>query len=427
MDSLESLILRAREGDADAYGALVRRFQDMAVGYAYSTLRDFSSAEDAAQEAFLEAYRCLDKLREPAAFPGWFRRIVFKHCDRITRSPALATVALAEIEARSSREPTQVEMIERRETKDMIEDAINSLPAHERAATVLYYIGGYSQKEIGAFLDAPVTTIKKRLHTSRTRLREMLLDAVEETLRGRRPSRDEAFAVGVIEILKAARAGDVVCVKELLARDPRLAVSARDQFGNTAFLLAINFGHYEVAELLFASGARPDIYEAAAIGRTETVAELLEEDARRINSYSPEGWTPLHLAAHFGYCETVEFLLARGADANAVARHPVRTTPLHGALFGKAIFGHCSELIKILLARGADVNIKRGGDGWSRSGWTALHYIAGYGFADLIEPVLDRGADIHARDAEGHTPLTLAVEGGHEEVAEILRRRGARE
>ena len=58
---------------------LVRRFQDMAVAYGYSLLRDWQAAEDASQEAFLEAFRDLPKLRQPEAFPGWFRRIVFKH------------------------------------------------------------------------------------------------------------------------------------------------------------------------------------------------------------------------------------------------------------------------------------------------------------------------------------------------------------
>ena len=68
MDSLESLINRARDGDESAYGVLVSRFQDMAVGYGYSILRDFQSAEDAAQEAFFEAYRKLDSLRDLPPF-----------------------------------------------------------------------------------------------------------------------------------------------------------------------------------------------------------------------------------------------------------------------------------------------------------------------------------------------------------------------
>jgi DNA-directed RNA polymerase specialized sigma24 family protein len=92
MTSLESLVHHTREGDDEAYETIVRWFQDMAVGYGYSILRDFQLAEDAAQEAFLEAYRNPDKLREPAAFPGWFRRIVFKQCDRVTRDKSFITI-----------------------------------------------------------------------------------------------------------------------------------------------------------------------------------------------------------------------------------------------------------------------------------------------------------------------------------------------
>src|SRR4030095_14990485 len=92
MDALEVIVTRARDGGDEDLGILVRRFQDMAVGYGYSILHDFQLAEDAAQEAFFEAYRTLSKLREPAAFAGWFRRIVFKQCDRITRRRVVATV-----------------------------------------------------------------------------------------------------------------------------------------------------------------------------------------------------------------------------------------------------------------------------------------------------------------------------------------------
>src|SRR5262245_28217066 len=94
MSTVGELIVSSIAGDADAYGEVVRRFQDMAVGYGYSILRDFQLAEDAAQEAFFEAYSCLASLREPAAFPGWFRRIVFKHCDRIMRRASVPVMAI---------------------------------------------------------------------------------------------------------------------------------------------------------------------------------------------------------------------------------------------------------------------------------------------------------------------------------------------
>ena len=94
-ESFLPLVQRAQVGDPFAFDHLVRRFQDMSVGYALTLLSDDrTSAEDASQEAFLEAYRCLGALRIPAAFPGWLRRIVFKHCDRVRRDRAEQTVPL---------------------------------------------------------------------------------------------------------------------------------------------------------------------------------------------------------------------------------------------------------------------------------------------------------------------------------------------
>lgn len=416
MTSLESLINRIREGDDDAYGLVVRRFQDMAVGYGYSILRDFQLAEDAAQEAFIEAYRNLNRLREPAAFPGWFRRIVFKQCDRITRNRSRAVIPLDAVEDQASQSPIQADAFEQCEMNDKILASVDSLPDHERAATMLFYISGYSQNEVAAFLDVPVSTIKKRLFSARKRLRELLIDLVEDTLRERRPSRDELFSANTIEILKAARAGDTAKVKQLLEKDPRL-IGARDPLGNTALILAVNSGHNQIAELLMAAGVCPDVYEAAAIGKTELVAQFIVEDPLLLDSYSPEGFTALTLAAHFGQIKTMSLLIARGANVNAVSMHAINVTPLHAALFGRRI-----EAAKVLLAAGADLTLRRGGAGYPRAGWTALHYAAGLGFAELTQAFLDHGADPNAPDDLGNTPLQVAVDGGHHEVTEVLRR-----
>src|SRR5215471_121936 len=364
MRSLDSLIHSVREGDDDAYSIIVRRFQDMAVGYGYSILRDFQLAEDAAQEAFFEAYRSLDQLRIPDAFPGWFRRIVFKQCDRITRGKHLAVIPLETAEVRS--EPTQEDAAEKHEMKHRLLSAIDCLPDHKRSATTLFYISGYSQEEVADFLSVPTSTVKKRLFSARNRLREMLMDMVEDSLRERRPSRDEAFASRVIEILKASRSGDVNKVKFLLEQDPRL-IAARDPLGNTALILAVTSGHEEIAQLLMASGVRPDIYEAASIGRIDLVTQFLTDDPSLLESYSPEGFGVLALAAHFGKVEVLKYLITRGADVNAVSRHPMNVTPLHAALFGKQL-----EAANLLVTAGANVNLKRGGTGWPRAGWTAL-------------------------------------------------------
>jgi RNA polymerase sigma factor (sigma-70 family) len=413
MDALEAIVTRAQDGDAEAFGILVRRFQDMAVGYGYSILHDFQLAEDAAQEAFFEAYRTLSKLREPAAFAGWFRRIVFKQCDRITRRRVVATVPLEAA-------PDPVQATDEEERKAEVFDALRQLPEHERSAMTLFYIGGYSMDEVATFLEVPVSTIKGRLHSARERLRTMLLDTVADDLRARRPSRNETFATTVVDLLKAARAGDIASVKTLLKADPRLLV-ARDPMGNTALIIAVNSGHEALADLLYDAGVEPGLHEAAAIGDTARVRAALERHPEQLDTYSPEGFTPLALAAHFGHLEVMRLLLDRGADANRVATHRLAVTPLHAALFGRQL-----EAALLLIERGADVALARGGSGWKRAGWTPLHYAAGMGFSMLVQPLLDRGADPSRPDEEGKTPLDVAIDANHSDIADVLRSRGVR-
>ena len=430
MDALEVIVARAREGDAEAFSILVRRFQDMAVGYGYSILHDFHLAEDAAQEAFFEAYRTLPKLREPAAFAGWFRRIVFKQCDRMTRRRVVATVPLelsAETDVvsggpgrRSAWREGGSRTVSGEERKAEVFDAVRELPDHERSAMTLFYIGGYSMEEVATFLEVPVSTVKGRLHSARERLRSMLLDTVTDDLRARRPSRDESFETRVVDLLKAARTGDIERVKMLLKADPRLLV-ARDPMGNTALIIAVNSGHEALADLLFDAGVEPGLHEAAAIGDRVRVLAALDQHPEELDTYSPEGFTALALAAHFGHLQVMRLLIDRGADVNRLAAHRIAVTPLHAALFGRQL-----EAALLLVERGADVTLARGGSGLKRAGWTALHYAAGMGFRALVHPLLDRGADPLRVDEEGKTPLDVAIDADHHDIADVLRSRGAK-
>jgi DNA-directed RNA polymerase specialized sigma24 family protein len=114
-EQLTACVTRAQERDPEAYGWIVRRFQDLAVGYAAAILGDFHLAEDAAQEAFLEAWRDLPQLRDPAAFAGWLRRIIFKQCDRLTRGKRLVTVPMDAAATIASPQADPAEAAERRE------------------------------------------------------------------------------------------------------------------------------------------------------------------------------------------------------------------------------------------------------------------------------------------------------------------------
>ena len=187
MAELRDWVLQARQGDLESYGKIVRRFQDMAYGYAYSLLSDFHLAEDAAQEAFIEAYRQLADLRTPEAFPGWFRKIVLKQCDRITRRKRPQGLS-PEAEGRlPSREPEPGDIVAKKEMAESVLRAIQALPEPERTVTTLFYINGYSQNDIADFLEVPATTVNNRLHTSRKRLKERMMNMVANELQKAKP------------------------------------------------------------------------------------------------------------------------------------------------------------------------------------------------------------------------------------------------
>lgn len=200
MDDIALLIARAtaaRAAGAEkqrAFGEIVRRYQDLAFGCAYAVLGDFQLAEDAAQEAFISAWRGLDQLRTPAAFPGWLKRIVLTHCSRMTRGKRLDLVSIDGFVEVPSRLPAPQQAAEQAELRQQVRDAIGALPENERLVTTLFYVNEYSQNEIAAFLEVPLTTVKKRLFCARQTLRERIIAMVRETLVEQRPSRDAAFA-----------------------------------------------------------------------------------------------------------------------------------------------------------------------------------------------------------------------------------------
>jgi RNA polymerase sigma factor (sigma-70 family) len=164
----------------------------MAVGYGYARLGDVQLAEDAAQEAFLAAYIALPSLDEPAAFPGWFRRIVIKHIDRIQRKHR-ALLRLDMLANIASQEQNPAELFEQQELRDAVTTALRCLPLAQREAVILFYIGSHSYQDVSAFLDIPVSTVKMRLYHGRKMLAQHLLAQIEELLPDRRPSRDTTF------------------------------------------------------------------------------------------------------------------------------------------------------------------------------------------------------------------------------------------
>ncbi len=270
MKDVGALVSLARSDDVypdlrqDAFAELVERFQDMAYGCALALLGDAHAAQDAAQEAFIAAYRNLPQLQEPAAFPGWFRRIVLTSCHRQTRAARFPTQSIAAGPDLATDQPGPPALAEREELKAQIAEAIRSLPERQRLATVLYYIDGYSQAEVADFLEVPEAVVKERLHRARRALRERMLSMVQDDIQAERPSNDDSFAraVRLATALETAAVDGQLALLEALLVDG-LDVNARNVDGGTLLHWAATKGSADAVEWLLAHGADPSIADRA--------------------------------------------------------------------------------------------------------------------------------------------------------------------
>src|SRR5919109_1527066 len=127
-------------------------------------------------------------------------------------------------------------------------------------------------------------------------------------------------------------------------------------------LQAIYRGDREEAERL-AAGRELTIFEAAALGRTDRVRELLDEDPSLLNAYGDDGFHPVGLAAFFGHLNTTRLLLERGADVNHLSRNEhIQTAVIHAAAASEGKDEATRyELVKLALEHGADPNLPQGG------------------------------------------------------------------
>jgi ankyrin repeat protein len=211
------------------------------------------------------------------------------------------------------------------------------------------------------------------------------------------------------EIFDATRAGDAERVAALLAHDRSLA-GARDADGLSILLFARYRSDGAILRALLGAAPTLDVFEAAALGETSRLLELLEADPALVTAWSADGFTALHLAAFFAHPDATRVLLDGGAAVDAVSTNPMRVTPLHSG----AASGHL-EVCRLLVERGADVNAVQ------RDSYTPLHAAAQSGDERLATLFLDAGARRAAALDDGRTPADLAAAAGHGELADRLR------
>ena len=162
---------------------------------------------------------------------------------------------------------------------------------------------------------------------------------------------------------------------------------------------------------LRADGAALTLYEAAAVGDAALVRRLCAENPEAVATRSPDGWPPLHLAAHFGHGDAVDALVAARADVNARSTNNEGNTALHAALAGRGDV----RIVSRLLSAGADVNARAAG------GHRGLHETAFRGNLELAQLLLAHGADAGARADDGKNALDIAEAQGHVALARRLR------
>jgi len=175
---VHDLIERCRNGDEEAIETMVMRYRTKALDLATALLGDEHLAQDAVQEAFMASLANLSALRDPDAFIGWFRQILRTQCHRILRrrreQPLEAVDRITGGECPS-------EQAEQNERQTLVLRALAALPPGGRRTAAMFYLEERQCAEIGAELKVPVSTVKRRLHDARLRLREMLLGQIPDT------------------------------------------------------------------------------------------------------------------------------------------------------------------------------------------------------------------------------------------------------
>jgi len=154
-------------------------------------------------------------------------------------------------------------------------------------------------------------------------------------------------------------------------------------------LEALYRGEHDRVEELRGSQPELNVFEAAALGDTDRLRRLLDEDASRVNAFGDDGFHPLGLACFFGHLEAARLLLDAGADVNALSKNEhIQTAAIHAAAAGEGK-GEATryELVKLALDHGADPNLRQGG------GFRAIDAARQNGDERIAELLLLRGAE----------------------------------
>jgi RNA polymerase sigma-70 factor, ECF subfamily len=168
----QALIAATLAGRPEAFGELVTRYERAVYHLAVRTLRDRTEAEDAAQEAFLKAYRALGSFRPGAKFSTWIFTICYRGCcDRLAKRRRFSGEELPD---RADTAAGPELLAERSDEAARLRTAIDALPEKYRAVITLYHLQGKQYEEIATVLNLPLGTVKTHLFRAKEQLRKVL-------------------------------------------------------------------------------------------------------------------------------------------------------------------------------------------------------------------------------------------------------------
>jgi uncharacterized protein len=215
------------------------------------------------------------------------------------------------------------------------------------------------------------------------------------------------------DLFNSIEAGDLAGVDRTLTSEP-LAIQARTAEGLTPIMVAAYWGQAEVLDRLLEVGADLDFWEAATVGATNRVSQLVNDQPQLVQSRSADGFTALHLAVFFGHPDTARVLIDAGSDVSARTTNAFDNQPLHAAAASSAAKSRLA-CVHLLLEAGAPVNERQSG------GFTPLMSAAQKGDTPVAELLLAAGADAGLNDDQGQSAVDHAVNAGHTDLAAKMR------